>query len=59
MTPAKFIFYGVMFSLLGLGAYKGVLPTKAGLFRRRNDPTGFNIGLVFYFAVIVAIPWIV
>ena len=59
MTPAKIIFYVVMLSLLGLGAYRGVLPTKAGLVRRRDDPKGFNIGLIFYFMAIIAIPWIV
>jgi hypothetical protein len=59
MSAAKIAFYVVMFGLLGLGAYRGVLPHKFGFVRRSEDPKYFYLGLAFYAAVIAALPRIV
>ena len=59
MTPAKIAFYIVMSGLLGLGAYKGVLLSRAGVVHRRDDPKFFYGALAFYAVVIATLPWIV
>ena len=46
-----------MSGLLGLGAYKGVLLSRAGVVHRRDDPKFFYGALAFYAVVIATLQW--
>ena len=58
LTPGL-LFAGIMLPLLALCYYCGVLPSKAGVLRKRVNPRQFNIGAAIYLAALLlaALVW--